>query len=252
MSGIVTRHDERRTVQPEQILRLRARSGIPVEERACHAGDELDIAFDVLPRVRRSELRIVSQDGHPRSAARILSKRLRAALRQHHHLLEAMLFDVRQMLGESRVAVDSILRAADRPPQHEAPRRLRVRNTKRDRGRAPHAAAQDVRAVDAEMLEQSISLLHVMRPRDPLDPAAGLTRFTSIEDDAHVRSRQVIEHLDPRVHAERCPLVQRRVETARREHEQGHAGPSHFVSCRDAVDDRGRQPRLTSLRCLGP
>ena len=81
------------------------------------------------------------------------------------------LFDERKVLRKAQVRVDAILRAADRPEQQQAPRGLRVRDRERHCGAAAHAAAHDVRALDAEVLEQTESLAHVVRPGQMLDPS---------------------------------------------------------------------------------
>ena len=104
------------------------------------------------------------------------------------------------------------LRSANRPEEQEAPRRFRVRDGERNRRTAAHAATHDVRAIDAEMLEQAETLPHVVRPGEMLDAASRLPGLAAIEHDAREVLRQVIEDLDAGVDALRPPLVEGRVE----------------------------------------
>src|SRR5262249_7758394 len=112
---------------------------------------------------------------------------------------------------------------------------------------APHAAAHDMRAFDPEVIEQAFALRDVMRPGDALDAAAGLAAFAPVEQDAGVALRQMIEQLDPGIDALRAPRVYRRVETARRVHQERRAGARHLVARGDTVDDRGGHHRAAGL-----
>src|SRR5258705_283578 len=76
----------------------------------------------------------------------------------------------------------------------------------RHHARAAHAATHDVRALDAEVLEQQLPLPRVVRPGDELDAAGGLPALAAVEDDAFVFLRQVLEKLDACVDALRAPF----------------------------------------------
>src|SRR5262245_17460469 len=191
-----------------------------------------------MPRVRVRERGIAAYDRDPWPATRILAERFRAASRQRDDLRQTVLLHVREMLREAQVTGDPVLRTAHRPPEQEAARRLRVRDAEGDRRGASHAATHDMRAIDIQMTEQSVSLPHVVGPRDALDAAARRAGLAAVEDDALKVLRQVIENLDPRVDAERRPLLERRVEAAGREHQQRHAAADDFVARADAVDGR--------------
>src|SRR5438046_1400847 len=85
---------------------------------------------------------------------------------------------------------------------------------------ATHAAAHDVRAFDAQVLEQQLSVPRVMRPGDELEASGRLAALAPVEHDAAEFLRQVLEQLDARVDALRAPLLDGRVESARRVHEE--------------------------------
>src|SRR5882672_8744260 len=116
------------------------------------------------------------------------------------------------MVHKALMRLDAVLRAADRPVQHQADDACRMRDGKsRDRA-AAHAGAHDVRAPDVQMIQQSLALRHVVRPGDALYAAARLLAFAPVEDDAAVLFRQVLEELDPGVDALRAPFLHRRIE----------------------------------------
>ena len=83
-----------------------------------------------------------------------------------------------------------------------------------------------MRLVDAEMVEQALALFGVVRPGDGLDVPAGVAAFAPIEHDAAVVLGQVIEELDLLVDAVGRPLLDRRVEAARRIHQQRRTRPT--------------------------
>ena len=119
---------------------------------------------------------------------------------------------------------------------------------RRDR-RAAHAAAHEMRALDAEMIEQPFTLGDEMLPGDALHPAARLAAFAAVEQDAGKTLRQMIEQFYPGVAAERRPRLDHRVEAAGRVHQKRRPGADHLVTRRDAVDrDRGHEGSLFILR----
>src|SRR6185437_7579561 len=115
-----------------------------------------------------------------------------------------------------------------------------MRDPERGDRRAAHAAAHEVRALDAEMIEQRSSLRDVARPRDMLDAAPRLPAFAAVEDDAAVTRRQVVHQFHARIYAEARPFLDRGVEAARRVHEERRARAHHLVARADAVEDRAR------------
>ena len=138
--------------------------------------------LDVLLRVGVGEGAVVADDRGPRPAARIGAERLAFLVDQRDHDRgQAVLLHEGEMLGEALVAVDAVLGAAHRPVQHHAQRRLRMRHAERHHRAAAHAAAHEVRALDAEMIEQALALRDVVRPGDALDAAARLAALAPVE-----------------------------------------------------------------------
>jgi hypothetical protein len=181
----------------------------------------------------------------PRPASRILVERFAVGCHQRHDAGERVLLHVRQVLCETKMGIDAVQRATDRPEEHHAQRRLSMSNTECDGRTASHAGAHDVRPRDIEMLEQPLALRSVMRPRDALDAAARLPTFSTVEDDAGVLLRQMFHGLDAGVHALRAPFFNRGVESPWREHQQGWASAHDFVASGDAVNDRGGHVSLS-------
>ena len=148
-----------------------------------------------------------------------------------------MLLHVREMLGETLLSLDAVFRATHRPPQDHAERGFRMGDGKRYDRTATHAAAHQVRLFDTEMVEQAFALRNIVRPRDALDAAARLPRLATVEHDATIVLRQVIERLHPRVDTERAPFLERGVEATRREHQERRPRADDVVACHDAIDD---------------
>src|SRR5207249_12100511 len=121
---------------------------------------------------------------------------------------EAVLFDVREMIGEALVRADTVSRAADRPVQDHAHHHLGMGDAESDDRAAAHAAAHEMRALELQVLEQAFALRDVVRPADALDAAARLPGLASVEDQAGIFWGQMTEQLDPGIHALRFPLVQ--------------------------------------------
>ena len=184
------------------------------------------------------ECRIVAQQRGPRPAARIGVEGLAFLAHVRNDAIHAVLLDERQVLREARMRLDAVLRAADRPPEQHAQRRRGIRDAERHDARAAHAAAHEMRALDAEMLEQRFAVPRVMRPGDELDAAAGGAAFAPVEHDAAIALRQMIEQLHARIHALRAPLVDRRVEAAGRVHQQWRPVAQHLVVRTQPVDQR--------------
>src|SRR2546422_7572140 len=145
------------------------------------------------------------------------------------------------MVHKALMRLDAVLRAAYGPIKDHAQRGLRVGHAERGDRAAAHAGAHDVRALDVQMVQQSLALRHVVRPGDLLDAAAGLAALAPVEDDAAVLFRQVLEELDPGVDALRAPLLYRRIEAAWRIHQQRRPGADQLVARLDAADDDLRQ-----------
>ena len=117
-----------------------------------------------------------------------------------------MLVDVSEVLCNARMAPNTVTRTTDRPVQNHATDDLGMGHGESQHRATTHAAAEQVCAVLAEMLEQALALSDVIVPRDRLDAPAGLTGLATIEDDAAVRLWQMLEQLDARVDAERRPF----------------------------------------------
>src|SRR5947208_7199625 len=96
--------------------------------------------------------------------------------------------------------------------------------------RAPNAATHDVRTLDTEMVEETEALRGVVVPGQPLETSAGLAGLALVEDDARERAGQVGEKAKAFVDAERAPVLDRRVEPSRREHEQRRPFADHLVA----------------------
>src|SRR5207253_5284812 len=90
-------------------------------------------------------------------------------------------------------------------------------------GCAAHAAAHEVRALDAEMVEEPLGLQHEVLPADRLDASARLAAFAPVERDARVVLREVVERLHPGVDTERGPFLDGGVIAAGREHHERRA-----------------------------
>src|SRR5580704_19011119 len=144
------------------------------------------------------------------------------------------------MFGKTLVARYAVFGAADRPVQDHARNHVRMRDGKRRDRRAAHAAAHQMRALDAEMVEQAFALRDEMPPGDALDPPAGLAAFAAVEQDAAKTLWQMIEQFYPGVAAKRRPRFDHGVEAAGRVHQQRRSGANHLVARGDAVDDRAR------------
>src|SRR5690348_324081 len=93
-----------------------------------------------------------------------------------------------------------------------------------------------MRAVNFEMCEQAFALRHIIRPGDALHPAARLTTFPPVENDACVMLWQMIKQPDAGVDALRRPLVDARIESRRCIHQQRRSRSDHFVTCCNPVD----------------
>jgi len=129
------------------------------------------------------------------------------------------------------------------PVENHAQRGIRVGHSKGYRSAAPHAAAHEVRPLDAQMIQQPLALCREMRPCHTLNAAARLTALAAVEDDAGVPFGQVAQQPGAGVSAKGGPLLKSRVEAAGSEHQHGRARANHLVTCRDAVDFRGRHLR---------
>jgi hypothetical protein len=67
--------------------------------------------------------------------------------------LQPFLADELEVIEEALLSLDAVFGAPDGPPQDHAQHRIGVFRGERDRARAAHAAAQDVRLLVAEVLE---------------------------------------------------------------------------------------------------
>src|SRR5262249_17683729 len=106
-------------------------------------------------------------------------------------------------------------------------------------------AAHRDRPVDPEMVEEADPLRGVVGPPHPLDPPAGQPRLAPVERDAGVRGAYPLEQPEPGIDAKCGPVLQARVEPARRLHEDRLTRPAHLVAGDDPVNDRlhGFSPR---------
>ncbi len=154
------------------------------------------------------------------------------------------MLDVRKMVGEALKGADAILGPSDGPVKGHALHHLRMSDAESDDRTAAHAAAQEMGALEAQVIQQSPPLSDVVRPGDTLDAAARLAAFAPVEDNAGVFLGQVLEQLDPRVHTLRLPLVQGRIEPGGRVHQERRPVADHLVARLNAVDKSGRQVNL--------
>jgi hypothetical protein len=145
-----------------------------------------------------------------------------------------------EMIGEALVRLDAVFGAADGPPQDHAERSLGVRDGKGEHARATHAAADEMRALDAQVLEQRLAVRGEVPPLDELDAPARLAALAAVEDDAAEFLRQMLEQLNALVDPARVPALDRGVEAARGVHEQRFALTDNLVARGDAIDERAR------------
>ena len=141
------------------------------------------------------------------------------------------------MFREPAALGREVRRAAGRRVQHHArdPGRVGV-----DDDRAADAAAHEVRALDAELVEERDSLPRVVGPGDPLDSPAGLARLALVERDTGEVPLEPVEEAQPLVDPEGRPVLERAVEAAGGEEQQRRAVAAHLVAGLDPVAGRGR------------
>src|SRR5213075_2502788 len=80
--GVAAGDDERRDLEPQQILRLGAGDGVAVEEGAPHVLHDRVVARRVEAGVLGGEGRVAADDAHPRTDPGVLGEALVAAGRQ--------------------------------------------------------------------------------------------------------------------------------------------------------------------------
>jgi len=102
--------------------------------------------------------------------------------------------------------------------------------------RTAHAAAHEMRALHAQMIEQARRLTHVMLEGDALHAPARLAAFAPVEGDAGEVLREPFERLHLRVNAKARPLLDNGVEAAGRKQKQWRAGARHLIARAHAVD----------------
>src|ERR1700719_3988071 len=192
----MARNDKRWNIQAHEIFRFGAGRGVTVEQGTAHALADRLVVLAVLLGISGGKGAVALDDGAPRPAARIGAERLAVLRDQRHDAVEAVAREEGKMLGKTLVARDAVFGAADRPVQDHARNHLRMRDGKRRDRRAAHAATHQMRAFDAEMVEQPLTLRDKMLPGDALDPAAGLAAFAAVEQDAGKTLRQMIEQFD--------------------------------------------------------
>ncbi len=134
--------------------------------------------------------------------------------------LEAVAGDEVQVIGEALMARQPVFDPADRPVQHHALHHFRVRSGERRNRRTAHAAAHEMRARDAEMIEQTFALRDEVLPGHRLDAPARLSAFAAVEHDAGEVLRQMFDHFGLAVDAERRPRLHHRVEAAGGVHQE--------------------------------
>ncbi|HEV3161547.1 MAG TPA: hypothetical protein VGZ89_16420 [Xanthobacteraceae bacterium] len=155
----------------------------------------------------------------PWAAAWIGAERLTLRANERDHLVEAVLAHEGDMVGKTLMARDAVFGAADRPIQHQTRHHVRVGHRKSGDRRAAHAAADEMRARNRQVLQEPFALRHVMRPADRLDAAAGLAAFAAVKKDASEMRRQMVEQFDLLIDAERRLRFDHRIETAGRIHQ---------------------------------
>src|SRR3954447_869676 len=153
---------------------------------------------------------------------------------------ESRLVGVCDVLGEPPALRREVRGAAGGGVEDERRHALRMVVRRVDGDRAADAAAEQVRALDLECVEQVDALHGVVVPSEPLDAAAGLTRLALVEDDALELRRQLVDQAQPLVDRERPPVLELRVEAAGREAEERRPFAAQLVAGDDPVAERGR------------
>ena len=203
--GVAAGDDQRGNIEAHEILGFGAGRGVAVEQGAAHAGDDELVGVDVLLGVGSAKARsclMTEAQGPPRgSPPNGLPSLVTSATTASRPFC----------CTKARCSAKRwwLLRRYLAPPTGQYSSRLSVvcgmqRRRTPSRRSSAHAAAHDVRALDAEMIEQAFALRDVMRPGHALDAAARLAAFAAVEHDAGVFLRQVIEQLDLGVDALRA------------------------------------------------
>src|SRR5713226_2081108 len=139
---VVSGHDERGRFDSHDLLRLGARRGIAVVERAAARFHDPQVTRLVLGVESLSECGVAGYDRRPGARLRILPEAfgLPGAIDNSR---EPFFQREGRMPGESLSAVGFPTVAADRPVEQERPRALRKADAESERDRTAHAAAQD-------------------------------------------------------------------------------------------------------------
>ena len=109
-----------------------------------------------------------------------------------------------------------------------------------DDDRAADAAAEQMRSLDLERVEQVDALHGVVVPGKTLDATAGFARLALVEHDAAEPRRQHVDQAEAPVDRERPPVLELGVEPARREAQERRPVAAHLVPREDPVAERGR------------
>ncbi len=134
----------------------------------------------------RGEVRVAAQHAVPRPHPGVGGEARRRPRDQVDHPGQPVLAHEREVLGEARVLLEPVLHPAGRGVQHHAEHPVRVRHRDAGARRAADAAAHQVGALDAEVVEQADGLGDVVRPGDPLHPPTGPAGLAPVEGDAGV------------------------------------------------------------------
>ena len=240
MRGVLAGHDQGGNVEPEQVLRFRPGDRVPVEQRPRHARDQDLVPLLVLTAERVRERRVAPDDADPGTDPGVLGEPAVGGEREVGHRRHGPFGEIGQVPREPGVLRDPVPSTSRGRVQHHGGGRFRPGGRENGGHRAPDAAAHQVGAGDAEMVEQPLALGRVVRPGDPLDAAAGRARLAPVEQHARVGLGQLVHQPQPRVDAKRRPVGQRRAEPARGEQQQRRAVAPDLVARGDAVDNGGR------------
>ena len=119
-----------------------------------------------------------------------------------------------------------VTRPAAGPIENQAQRGIGMAHTKAHGRVTLDAVAHEVCPLDVQMIQQPFSLCRKTGPRHALDAPARRAALTAIKRMITYTFVQELQELGAGVHAKRGPLLQPRVEAARREHQFGLAEPT--------------------------
>ena len=163
MRRVVPRDDEGWEVELHQRLGHRTGNGVTVEEHSPHVGDELGVLAGVPLGIHLREHLVPADHGRPWAHARVLRKALVIGTRERDHAREVMPLDVGDVLREAVVLVDADRPARRRVQDHPVDA-LRMGDCECGHAGAADAAAEQMCALDVEVVEETGSLSRVVGP----------------------------------------------------------------------------------------